>query len=63
LDDQRRGLIEAAVTEEAGSEFLRTMLGQDRVDARLAGGIGRAAERERYRSEAELEQAVAACGL
>jgi hypothetical protein len=36
------------------------MFGEDRVDALLAGRIGRAAQRQRDRPETEFEQSIAA---
>src|SRR3546814_3126241 len=40
-------------------EAVRPVLGQDRIDALLAVGIGRTAERKRDRAQAQLEQPVA----
>ena len=48
--------------EEAGREVVPA-IGEQGVDARLHGGIGRAAQGEGDRTEAELEQAVAALRL
>jgi len=39
------------------------MLGQDRVDPQLGGGVGSTGERQRDRTETELEQPVPAGGL
>ena len=41
-------------------EAVRPVLGQDRIDALLAVGIGRAAQRERDRTQPQFEQPVAA---
>src|SRR3546814_8802974 len=57
--EQIGGPVEIGGLEEMRGEAVRPVLGQDRIDALLAVGIGRTAERKRDRAQAQLEQPVA----
>ena len=61
--EQVGGPVEPGSAEEAVGEMFRAMLGEQRVDALDPFGPGGAAQRERERSEPQLEQAVPAGGL
>src|SRR3546814_6384591 len=52
--------FDAGAAQEVRGEVARPMLGKDDVDPLLRIGIRGAAQRERDRAEAELEQSVAA---
>src|SRR3546814_13752735 len=56
--EQIGGPVEIGGLEEMRGEAVRPVLGQDRIDALLAVGIGRTAERKRDRAQAQLEQPV-----
>src|SRR3546814_11048476 len=56
VGEQVRCPFEVSGLKEADGEAFRPMFGEDRIDAFLAGRIGRAAPGGRYGSEAQLNQ-------
>src|SRR3546814_6402562 len=54
------GPVEAGTDEEASGEIRLTALGDHRVDPRLGGRVGGAAKRQCDRTEAQLDEPVAA---
>src|SRR3546814_18289839 len=54
------GPVEAGTDEEASGEIRLTALGDHRVDTRLGGRVGGAEKRQCDRTEAQLEEPVAA---
>ena len=63
MAEQRGGPVEPGRSEEAGGEVRGAARLDQRIDAGLGRRIGRCAERQSNGSQAQFEQAVAACRL